>query len=457
MITVEQAPFNFSGFRQRFTIITATSTNITEDGFRYKVIVTAAGRTLFTGYVPPNPNGALVFDLYPILNRLGTSYLASQNASIHTVSNTSSVGFNEKYPTTTDPANNDTLDDEPVVVNLDEAWLVGGVLTDNPDIHSGALITRLFYNRTRQASAGYRPNPNNDDLTGLGPFMTDRTPDTKRWQLASTYSIEDAGAIYIPTFSTDSGIVSIIYAGASTKSALNIASYTATQVQITIFDSIGSPTSYAQSITSLQDGVIHLPLYPANIQASSLAGLSALKPNNNPNWRFYRIRLLTSGGSAASSQIILYNAELSNENDCRYDRVRLGWVNGDGGYDYSNFIKKSESSVEVERKEYETPLGNYGDVSDSVDFTFSQESRGITHTRPLVKQFITVNSDWMTAGEFALLKNLIVSSDVHKVNIGSTGHVPVTIQDTTYIARDDRDGKLYNLTLKLRVAHNLWA
>jgi hypothetical protein len=113
--------------------------------------------------------------------------------------------------------------------------------------------------------------------------------------------------------------------------------------------------------------------------------------------------------------------------------------------------------VEVERKEYETPLGNYGDVSDSVDFTFSQESRGITHTRPLVKQFITVNSDWMTAGEFALLKNLIVSSDVHKVNIGSIGHVPVTIQDTTYIARDDRDGKLYNLTLKLRVAHNLWA
>ena len=40
-ITINQAPFNFSGFRQRNNLIIATSSNIAQDGFKYKVTVIA--------------------------------------------------------------------------------------------------------------------------------------------------------------------------------------------------------------------------------------------------------------------------------------------------------------------------------------------------------------------------------------------------------------------------------
>jgi hypothetical protein len=460
-ITIKQIPFNFSGFRQRQTIVMAQSTNILQDGFRFKVVITGAGRTLYSGYVPPNPANTLVFDLFPVISNLGQQRKATVTTSIHRsfAASGGAIGFNERYPTNPDPALCDTLADEPIGIQIDEAWLVGGILTDNPDIHSGYSTDLILFNRTAQVDDGYRKNPDSVYAMNSGrAFLTNRVPSTHKWDYAETEGQFSAERIYIPTFSNDFGILSIPYVSQANKTARDLPSYTATKARITLVPATGSSTSVIESITSLQDGVVHLPLYPGNVEISTLASLAAIKPSINANWKCYTVSLLRTDNTPASAVYVIYNAERYYENDCRYNRVRLGWVNSQGGYDYFNFIKKSEQSIEVETKEYQTALGNYGSASGTAGgetpFSFVQEDRGLTNSAPLVKQYLNVDSDWLSRGEFLLLKWLIASRDVHWIDT-SGNHMPMIVTDRSYLVRDERNGKKYNVSLRLQMAHNL--
>jgi hypothetical protein len=460
-ITIKQIPYNFSGFRQRQTIVMAQSTNITEDGFRFKVVITGAGRTLYSGYVPPNPANTLVFDLFPVISRLGQQIKATVTTSIHRsfAASAGTIGFNERYPTNPDPSLCDTLADEPIGIQIDEAWLVGGILTDNPDIHSGYSTDLILFNRTAQVDDGYRKNPNSVyAMSSDQSFLTNRVPSTHKWDYAQTEGQYNARRIYIPTFSNDFGVLSVTYVGASTAAARDLPSYSATQARITLVPSAGSPITVTESLTALQDGVIHLPLYPGNIDISTLASLASIKPTINANWKCYIISLLRADNNPASAVYVLYNAERYLENDCRYTRVRLGWINSQGGWDYQNFIKKSEQSIEVETKEYQTALGNYGSASGTsggeTPFSFVQEDRGLTNATPLVKQYLNVDSDWLSRGEFLFLKWLIASRDVHWIDTNGN-HMPMIVTDRSYLVRDERNGKKYNISLRLQMAHNL--
>lgn len=461
-IVIKQIPYNFSGFRQRNLIVMAQSTNIIEDGFRFKVVITGAGKTLYTGYVPPNPANTLVFDLFPVINRLGQQTKATVTTSIHRsfAASGGAIGFNETYPTNPDPSLCDTLDDEPIGIEIDEAWLVGGILTDNPDIHSGYSTDLILFNRAPQVGDGYRKNPNGVFAMQLDQAMlTDRDASTAKWDYAQTEGQYNGKRIYIPTFSDDYGLISTTYVSAATATARDLPSYLATKARITLVPAAGSPVTVTESLTALQDGVVHLPLYPGNIQLSTLASLAAIKPGSNPNWKCYIISLLRDDNSPASAVYVLYNAAVYFMSDCKYTRVRLGWINTKGAWDYFNFIKKNEQSIEVEGKEYQTVLGNFGSASGTsggeTPFSFVQEDRGLTATPPIVKQFITMESDWVSKGEFILLKYLISSRDVHMIDT-SGNHVPLIITDRTYLVRDERNGKKYNVTLRAQIAHNLW-
>jgi hypothetical protein len=82
----------------------------------------------------------------------------------------------------------------------------------------------------------------------------------------------------------------------------------------------------------------------------------------------------------------------------------------------------------------------------------------LVERRNLVQQVLTVTSDFIQEGEFSFLRSLLVSNQVvwitqrNGVNIA----LPVNLDDTTYTERKTRDGKLYNLSLKVRMANEYW-
>jgi hypothetical protein len=132
--------------------------------------------------------------------------------------------------------------------------------------------------------------------------------------------------------------------------------------------------------------------------------------------------------------------------------MRLGWVNSRGGWDYFNFTKKSEITNEIERKQYRKVLFN------GTTTIFSANDRGLTQRQNLVQQVLTVTSDYITEGEFKFLRSLLASNQVTWLteDAGKPIEVPVNIDDTSYVEKRSSDGKLYNVTLKVRLSNSYW-
>jgi hypothetical protein len=164
------------------------------------------------------------------------------------------------------------------------------------------------------------------------------------------------------------------------------------------------------------------------------------------------VTIQTAPNTDNSEQYIFYNAAAYGQSDCHNDKIRLGWVNSRGGWDYFNFIKKSEMTDEIERKNYRKVLFN------GTTTVFSANDRGLQERRNIVQQVLTITSDYITEGEFLLLRSLLVSNQVTWLSedAGKPIEIPVKLDDTNYVEKKTRDGKLYNVTLKVRMANEYW-
>ena len=126
--------------------------------------------------------------------------------------------------------------------------------------------------------------------------------------------------------------------------------------------------------------------------------------------------------------------------------VRLAWVGSRCGWDYQNFIKRSENSYTIERRQWKQVLPNQ----------YLTSSRQQTDRQSIVNKIITVTTDWLQEGEFEFLKNLLISNQVQIVNADGT-HTPANVQESNYISRKERTGRLYNLTLKIGYSQEYWS
>jgi hypothetical protein len=149
---------------------------------------------------------------------------------------------------------------------------------------------------------------------------------------------------------------------------------------------------------------------------------------------------------------VFYNAHDYGQSDCNWDNIRLGWVNSRGGWDYFNFTKKSETTNEIERKQYRKVLFNGSPT------IFSANDRSLLQRQNLAQQVITITSDYISEGEFQLLRSLLVSNQVTWLteDAGKTVEVPVNIEDTSFVEKKNRDGKQYNVTLRMRLSNPYW-
>lgn len=425
-ITINDQPYPWAVRGQKLMII-ATSTETAQTGFRYGVEVVIDSKT-YNFYIPAAPDDKLYFDLNPLLDDMR---------------NYEPLNFHL--------STDDTIDDlskKAISFTLTEWWMVGGVLTEAEGSEEIG-VPMIAINGYFQVIDAYKPNVETGSskvkyslTSSTSLVMSDRKLTTSPfYKLASTWSFTAVNSIWLPVFESDYGVLCIPGNNNYLSNTLG------DQIKITIYSSAGAPTSTTIPLNGYD--IEALPVYPANL--NDWTGLT-VKPSLFPNWRCYVVTIQTAPNTDNSEQYIFYNAAAYGQSDCHNDKIRLGWVNSRGGWDYFNFIKKSEMTDEIERKNYRKVLFN------GTTTVFSANDRGLQERRNIVQQVLTITSDYITEGEFLLLRSLLVSNQVTWLSedAGKPIEIPVKLDDTNYVEKKTRDGKLYNVTLKVRMANEYW-
>lgn len=424
-ITIQQQPYVFTALKQKL-IVVATSTNVGQPGFRY-VLTVSNGTTTNIFYVQPNLNGALVFDLNPVVS----------SAMDLGVNSTDAVASLFASTTVQDAATSRNI--LGISTTIQEGYEVLGLFevqaTTYP-LDGSALINAAF-----QISDGFNPDP--ADYFSLDSATSYIMSDLVR----STYAMDDvlsqyslgANTIGITGFNDDYGVFTIPADDGSvlTGNAID-------DIQILQFDEAGALLQTDVLNCIIAAGTInHLPLLPANI--NDVFGLDA-------DWHHYLLNFRNAGGTATARSIAVFKAD----DECRFDKIRLGWTNSRGGWDYFNFTKRSEENYSIERKRYRKVVGNYATADETTAFGFNTYDRGLTERSPFVEKMLRIRTDFLTEGQFEYLKNLIYSESVYIINPDGSA-TPVLIDSNNYTAVKSRSSRKTDLELMLKFSNDYTA
>ena len=425
-ITIEDQPYSWSARGQKLMIV-ASSDETAQDGFQYGVTVTNNTTSqVFNFYISPAIDDRLYFDLQSLIQLRNRE---AQGNQLHNL-NTGTL--------------NDTSTWNSLDFSIAEWWIVGGILTEA----EGSSVDGdeiLVDNQYYQPTDGYKPNPETGaanvkfSLTNASSLvMSDRPITTKYPPIFATWGIA-AGKVAIAVREEDYGLLYVPVGDDYLSNNLG------TQVRIILYKGVAGPPS-TDDITFTANSVQGLPVFPANL--NDRVGFVA-KPSAWPLWTHYIVQVYDGAFTPVSVQYVFWNECLYGNCECNWPNVRLAWVGARGGYEYFNFKKKSEYTTEVDRKLYKRPLFN------SSPTIFYANDRGLNQRTNLAQRILTVTSDYITQDEFIYLRGLIVSNQVHLINDNGS-YVAVNIDDTSYVEKRTYDGKLYNVTLKVRMANEYW-
>jgi hypothetical protein len=432
-ITMIDSPDSWTPRGQKLMHV-AESDAVIYDGFQYGFVVEniTTGKT-YTFMIPPNLGDTYgYFDLAPCI--------VQQNAEVDNKRHTAPIHSAYAEP----EGDGWSL----YKVYAREYWKVGGILT-----WSGieVFVVTAVFNAYYQQRYGYKPDVNGNDTvtsftannTLIHRFWSDRYPDTHTWDLAPNFD-DTAGTIKIPCYTSDWGTMAQQYKDQYFKSS------ELAEVRLELFyGSITSQSSVTVDIPIADVAFAHIGCYPQNLNASQAQGIPC--PAVYPDWTHYIFSGIRSTGNRKSvtKEYCFYNAERFGQVDCKHDRVRIAWVSSRGGYDYYNFIKRNEYTTQIERKPYQRTLFN------QTESIFRADQRIYIDQTNMARQTLLITSDWIQENEFVFLRNLLLSNQVSIVNDDGTS-IPASIEDSTYTESRARNGKLVNLTLRVKISYDYW-
>ena len=436
-ITTIEAPQEFCAVGQKI-IIVAESTNVAEPNFRYHIrIGTDSGDTLEMN-VPPNPNNKMIIDLSGVFKQ----WLKIEP---YPLNNPSKRYFTD---TTQLTVNNDSAYDvlkKVSILEIYEAYDVDGVFTVDEESRTDVFedLSMTIFLGSYKIKDGYRPDPN---LIYSFTSTTSRLLGGRKWYThkpinfpigTSTFNEQ---IIYIPVRRSelDYGCLSFIL---QYESDWHLQTTENPYIRMTLYDSSGAPSVQQVQVTGYEQSLLssHIQAYPANLNAHG----ELLRPADFPNWRWYDVAMYDSTNTTRKSAIYRFYPV---DDDCRHDNVRLAWWHPEyGGWDFFNFSKKNEESLEVDRKRVKKVVGTYA----ASTFSFQPFDRELAEGMVSQVDYINITTDWLSEGEFELLGSLIASRSVYIVkDDGSL--IPVLVEESSYTKRTIREAKQYNYSMKLR-------
>jgi len=449
-ITLHQEPSGWVFGRSNPIIYTASSTNVANTGFRFVFEVEIAGETN-TFQVPPNASNRAIFDVQKVLKPYLGPRLAGNDASqssIHELgASTATLHLNELA------SNNATKPVQLVSVVVKEGWIIAGVFT--PTATGQATSTFVVQN------IAYPSNrfEFNKDHTLLSTTDRNEYVGLREFDMATTYGLNVLGDVFIPTQTTDKGIISFI-TDDGTYHSIGVADYV---IRGVIVEEDGTTTTKEISITGAAGQITHFGCYPYNLGASSI-GASFFNPNDYPNYRYYTISLHDDTNPAKplrSYRYVFFNQDYHQKYDLQGyvgnqpQSVQVAWLNDQGFYDYFNFNYKSEYTQKVERKTMQKILGSFTGTTYSVN----QYDRGLAHTSVNAERVITMTSKKLDTWEFRLISSLLRSTDVYLLtdlnssSLSTASIIPVVIETADNIEHRPLDSKARDITIIAREAH----
>lgn len=456
MITLEEQPYEWSARGQKL-IYRASSDETSQMGFKY--IVRVADLSTLKNYeflYDPTPfDDKLYFDLNPLVYLRNWENKNSRDEIPHYI------------PFDTPLEEPETFGYCRYDVEISEGWVVNGLFTENVEGNVDAVTVNVF-NAYLQAFYGFRPDP--DDITsavlptvylcnGISSYMwSDRWRDTHTWDMASTFGLSDS-YVYIPANNTDWGCIAL---PAYLPGIGPLSNNAVDQMEVNIYHMVGGVlTQQTETVNFLATPTsvslfLHVGIYPKNLIAANIL-------IDNLDWYYYTFEAKDSDRDETTSRTyVVYNAQKWGQHDCRNDIIRIAWVSMRGGWDYFNFIKRSDITNQVDRKQFIRRLNN------NTEGIFYPNQRQTIDTLNINERTLTVTSDWIQENEFIYLKNLFNSNQVQWLtkntiyplqiqgNQNPEQAVPVSLIDTNFTEQRGRNGKLVNVTLKFKITQNYW-
>jgi hypothetical protein len=446
-ITIHQEPDKHSAISTPL-ILTAASTNSSNDGFRYIVKLEMENGDDLVFIISQNQNGMLVYDVAPSVrqymrNNIGHLFDSESQGSVHSIYASGNINIIEQQNYY------NTAGFQIIGIKILEGWNIAGVFTENAA--SQVDLTIFVYNFLDfTIRNGYKPSL----LAQIGHedgdqsrLMSDRLPSTYYWQYALTVGLNAPNTIYIPVRESDWGVWDIRAHFAT--DAITEPYY----IKLSILPNYGSPVQQDYLFNDVP-WWSHLPIYPANLNAATLGGI--IKPEDYPNWKAIYFQIFNIDDEQTSMTYVMFNVDRPQTGICNchdYTPIRLAWVGRRGGWEYYNFNMLSEQEYATEQKVSKRIVGNYGDVSESTDFTFNtfDESEFVAYKK--IDKFITCATEKLQQGEWEFLKGLILSKQVHWVHDDGT-HTPVIVQDSNIKVRNINAKTLEPLTIRIKVAQD---
>jgi len=204
--------------------------------------------------------------------------------------------------------------------------------------------------------------------------------------------------------------------------------------------STGGSTNYS---TNLATQLLYRGVFPANLDNWSITW-----DTHKANVSYYTVQLKNSGGNATK----LYTIKIID--DCRFEGIRLTWLNQWGAWDYYTFNKKSVKSVNTSRTSYTQMSGTWNDSLFRID----SYKGGKKNFRVNSKEKIKVNTDFVTEEEAVWFEELINSPEVYILNgyqddssatITNRYVEPVLLTTSSYVRKTKANDRLIQYTFEM--------
>lgn len=424
------------------SVITMKSSNVSQPGFRFVVEVSMVnmygGTTNTTLYIAPNPYNRGILNLRSLMINSINNQTYNPAVVWQYVHNWRGYGT----PSIISFANylNSQID-----ISIYEGYEVAGVFTINPGELSPFTFRLMGHHGWTNAFDFTIANSVNRQTLGYSDF----TADTFYQRLASKVPVPfRSDVVLIPTYRSQYGVLTF---NADDGTFCDLQTTDNQYVKIVFYDADGNVITTDDSYTIKMDPgkVSFIPLHAKSVQYH--IGMPY-------NTAFYVATLKDFNENICSPEMLFY----IEDEDCKNDPINIAWIGKKGGWNYYNFIKTNQNSIDIERTEYKRPFGDYANVGSGIETPGQlvsdwRDNRQYVSRENMVTKYLTITSDWITEKEFEYLESLMIADTVHWVPTEDKAFIPMIITDNSYIMRRERNSTKYNLTLKLKYAQDYQA
>jgi hypothetical protein len=138
-----------------------------------------------------------------------------------------------------------------------------------------------------------------------------------------------------------------------------------------------------------------------------------------------------------------------------FEHFQFSWYNSLGFKDYFTFTKRVDHMTKTKHNNFLKEAADY----NAQTWDVSQEARGYTTYSAKIQDEYSVTSDYMNDDQAKLLQTMFQSADV-KVRMADQDPLqwkPINILSTTWNEKTNRKDKLFQYTVRFKIAHNLKA